>query len=151
MKKYQNLKFQQATPEDSRSLVDFEKEVADLKLYGTPLNYDAALKEIANNKYYFIFNNGTLVGTAAYCLREDGSYYISNIAVAKEYRRNGIARQAVKFLLDQCGLQRRIDLTVHPENDAAIKLYQSLGFNIETSKENYYGDGEPRYIMVKIK
>jgi len=54
-------------------------------------------------------------------------------------------------LLEKFKNTERIDLAAHPDNFRAIKLYQSLGFAIESRKENYYGDGEPRLILVKNK
>lgn len=45
----------------------------------------------------------------------------------------------------------KIDLVTHPENTKAIRLYESLGFKIAERKENYYGDGEPRVVLVKNK
>ncbi len=43
---------------------------------------------------------------------------------------------------------KRLSLAVHPDNHA-VKLYESLGFVEESLKENYFGDEEPRLIMVK--
>lgn len=43
----------------------------------------------------------------------------------------------------------RIELVVHPHNNPAISLYLSLGFKIESWRDNYFGDGEPRLVLVK--
>jgi ribosomal protein S18 acetylase RimI-like enzyme len=53
-------------------------------------------------------------------------------------------------LLKELKIFKRLDLVVHPDNIGAIKLYNSLGFETESLKENYFGDGEPRLIMIKI-
>ena len=54
------------------------------------------------------------------------------------------------FVLEEFRDVKRIDLVTHPDNIKAIALYQSLGFAIESRKENYYGDGEPRIVMARI-
>lgn len=89
----------------------------------------------------------TLVGTAAYRLRPDNTVYISNVATDRAYRRRGIARSAVSFILEKCKEASRIDLVTHPENKYALQFYKSLGFNVESCEENYFGDGEPRLIL----
>jgi len=43
---------------------------------------------------------------------------------------------------------KKLSLVVHPDN-LAVKLYESFGFKRESLVENYFGDGEPRLVMVK--
>jgi len=143
--------FEQATENQADMLVEFEQTIAVPKLYSKPLDLPGAIKEIQENIYYFIKHDGVLVGTAAYCKREDGSCYISNMAVGPAYRGQGIARAALELLMDKCANSHRIDLVTHPENFRSIPLYESFGFVIESRIENYYGDGEPRVVMAKGK
>jgi len=89
-----------------------------------------------------------VVGTAAYWLRPDMSVYISNVAVHQMYRRQGIARAAMSFILEKCKGTHRVDLVTHPENKNALQLYESLGFKVESHQENYFDDGEPRLVLV---
>jgi len=124
-----------------------EQRVADPRLYGPPLDRDACASEIANNCLYFVEVDGALAATAAWKLREDGSAYLSSIAVDPAFRRRGIARAAMLFLLEEARGCARIDLITHPDNTAAIALYRSLGFAIESRKEDFFGDGEPRVVM----
>jgi ribosomal protein S18 acetylase RimI-like enzyme len=77
------------------------------------------------------------------------SAYLSNIAVDPDFRRRGIARAATVFLLEEAKGCARIDLVTHPDNAAAIALYRSLGFEVESRKENYFGDGQPRVVMLR--
>jgi ribosomal protein S18 acetylase RimI-like enzyme len=57
-------------------------------------------------------------------------YYISNVAVKKEYQRRGIARALMQAALEHIRRQHaaRVRLNVRPQNEGAIKLYQELGF-----------------------
>lgn len=62
-----------------------------------------------------------------------------------------LAKLAMAKLLKELENYKIVDLVVHPENITAIKLYELFGFIIKDRKENYYGDGEPRLIMVLEK
>jgi ribosomal protein S18 acetylase RimI-like enzyme len=44
-----------------------------------------------------------------------------------------------------------IDFAVHPDNHAARALYASLGFAPTETRENFFGDGEPRLIMQLVR
>ena len=58
---------------------------------------------------------------------------ISTVAVHPDFQRKGIGRQLVEEILTVAagfGL-KRIRLTVHEDNDAAIRLYRRMGFEIE--------------------
>ena len=144
-----NLIFEQATESQAELLVDFEQTIAVPRLYSTPLDLPGAIKEISKNDYYFIKRGERIVGIAAYTKRDDGSCYISNMAVGPEYRGQGIARASMVFLLEKCSDSWRVDLVTHPENFRSIPLYESFGFVKESRIENFYGDGEPRIIMAK--
>jgi ribosomal-protein-alanine N-acetyltransferase len=54
----------------------------------------------------------------------------------------------MSFILEKCKGTDRIDLVTHPENKNALQLYMSLGFKVESRRENYFGDGEPRLVLV---
>ena len=143
------LIFKRAISEDASILVDLENRVAEPKTYGQPLDFDGAVREINNNAFYFIKSDGVIVGTAAYLQRPDKSVYLSNIALDPTYRNRGIGRKTMLFLLTENSDANRIDLVTHPENQAALRLYMSFGFEVESRKENYFGDGEPRLVLVK--
>jgi ribosomal protein S18 acetylase RimI-like enzyme len=134
---------------DADRLAAHEQRVASPRLYGQPLDRDACAREIANNVLYFVEVDGALAATAGWKLRDDGSAYLCNIAVDPDFRRRGVARAATFFLLEEAKGCTWIDLVTHPDNAAAIALYHSLGFAIESRKENHFGDGEPRVVMLR--
>jgi len=74
------LTFVRATPADAKRMAAHEQRVAD-RLYGPPLDRHACAREIAANALYFALLDGALAATAAWKRREDGSAYLSNIAV----------------------------------------------------------------------
>ena len=134
---------------DVDRIVAFEAEVISRKLYGKPLDRDAARSEINANAYYLALGEGRLVATGAFRQREDASAYLSNIAVHPKVRRQGLARAMMWHLFSFCDTAPSIDLAVHPDNQPALTLYISMGFAPTHRHENFFGDGEPRLIMVR--
>ena len=121
------------------------------KLYGKPLDHDAARSEIETNEYYLHFGDGRVVATGAFRRREDASAYLSNIAVHPEMRRRRLGRAMMSHLLSLCDDAPSIDLAVHPDNQPAYALYLSFDFVPTRCQENFFGDGEPRLIMVRSR
>ena len=69
-----------------------------------------------------------------------GEFYIDNIAVAESYRRRGIGRQLMSYLV---GYAKKhgglfISLEVRPSNAPAIALYESLGFKRAGLRKDFY-------------
>ena len=140
-----------AVATDVDLVVAFETEVMDEKLYGKPLDHAAATSEIETNAYYLHLSEGRVVATGAIRRREDGSAYLSNIAVHPNARRTGLARAMLGHLLALSDGATSVDLAVHPDNQAACALYVSLGFTPTHIHENFFVDGEPRMVMQRVR
>lgn len=75
--------------------------------------------------------------------------HLDNIAIDNKFRRQGLARELVLYILrylENIGIHK-ITLEVRISNTAAINLYKSLGFVIEGVRKNYYSNQEDAYIM----
>lgn len=74
---------------------------------------------------------------------------ILNIAVSPKFRRHGIAREMMDWVLDDGKRQgcSKAFLEVRISNAAAIKLYESFGFSVMSTRKNYYRDGEDCFVM----
>ena len=146
------VNLRRATIEDIGSILEIEKSVIGTKIYSGLTGRDDAIKEITEDIYYLIEKNGKVVGDISYGMKDKNHAYISGLAVAKEFQRQGVAREAMKLLLEKLKDIKLIDLVTHPENEKAISLYKSLGFKqIGEPMENYFDDGEPRTKMVLVK
>lgn len=82
----------------------------------------------------------------------DYSFYyerveINYIFVKDEYRKNGIASNLLKYLIDAYKDSYNITLEVSKNNIAAINLYEKNGFNIVATRKNYYGANVDAYLM----
>jgi len=69
-----------------------------------------------------------------------GESHLLNLCVAPAHRRHGLARAMVGLLLDQAERQRAqmVFLEVRPSNQAALALYQDIGFAEVGLRANYY-------------
>jgi putative acetyltransferase len=70
---------------------------------------------------------------------------VLGMAVAADFRRQGIGRQLIQTALataDDRGL-KRVELTVHSQNESAQALYKSVGFEYEgTQRRGWCLDGQ---------
>ena len=148
----QNIKLRRAIVKDIPDILEAEKGLVGTKIYSGLTGSEDAIQEISENIFYVIEKDGKIIGDVAYQIKNEGYAHISGLAVAKEFQRQGIAKQAMQILLEKLKDKKLIDLVTHPENEKAIKLYESLGFKKTGEQmENYFDDGEPRIRMVLEK
>ena len=78
-------------------------------------------------------------GVVAFCAcwLIDDELQINTVAVNADLRRQGIARGLLDFVLADTAA-RTATLEVRASNDAARKLYESLGFSVTAIRANYY-------------
>lgn len=133
---------------DIPSLIELEKSVSGESTYFSGLEEGGWEKELQNNTVYLIEKGDVTIGNISYEIKSDDNAYLSDLVVDPRYQGHGIAREALVKVLGELEGFKRIDLMTHPDNKAAIGLYHSLGFVIESRKENHFGDGEPRLMLV---
>jgi len=140
-----------ATVADVPVLLELEKSVSGTRTYSTGLGESGGEEYLKSNAVYIIEIDNVPVGNISYEIKSDDNAYISDLVVDPRFQSRGIARESLTRVLDELKDYKRIDLVTHPDNKAAIGLYQSLGFVIESRKENYFGDGEPRLVLALQK
>lgn len=82
--------------------------------------------------------------------------HIVSVAVNPEHRRKGLARRMIMKAIEDLRVEARargIDLAgvvleVRVTNEPAIRLYESIGFEIAYIRPSYYRDGETGLIMI---
>jgi ribosomal-protein-alanine N-acetyltransferase len=77
--------------------------------------------------------------------------HVVSIAVLPTARRKGVASELINAALE--GMQtykaKQCYLEVRVTNDAGVKLYKKLGFEVTRTAHGYYSDGEDAYVMSK--
>lgn len=136
-------------------LIDLDR-IMDIEMdaFTTPWSRNAFSKEITENmlaKYIVVEIEGIVAGYAGIWLILDEGH-ITNIAVAKEYRGQGIGKFLMMGLIDYCKKQGipNMTLEVRKSNIIAQNLYKKYGFLECGIRPNYYADDhEDAVIMWK--
>jgi len=70
------------------------------------------------------------------------AWHVMNVAVAEPYRRRGIASGLMERLFEETARDSRrgYTLEVRVSNEAAIRLYEQLGFKARGIRRGYYTD-----------
>lgn len=78
--------------------------------------------------------------------------HVTSLAVLQPYRRKGLAAALMKQLhyhLEEAYGAGSVGLHVRKSNEAACRLYQGYGYQIDLTIPGYYQDGEDAYFMKK--
>jgi len=97
-------------------------------------------------------SDNTIVGYCAVMLPSAGvPADVLTVAVLPNFRRCGIARELMRQM-EHWAKERGASsmmLEVETFNEAAISLYQSMGYQQISVRANYYGAGQDAYVMSK--
>ncbi|MCR5808423.1 MAG: ribosomal protein S18-alanine N-acetyltransferase [Clostridiales bacterium] len=129
------------------------KRVSELEkiCFRTPWSYNSLLGELSNDVAYYVVavSGDMVVGYAGAWIMFDEEH-MTNIAVDPDYRKQGIARKMILWLMKE-GMKRgaeRMTLEVRENNHNAQRLYASLGFAYAGIRKHYYTDtGENAFIL----
>ena len=146
------ITFKRATIEDIDTILKIEKDLDNTETYSALTNKNDAIEEIENCYFYIIKKGKEIVGDISYAIKDKNHINRIGLAIMPKFQGQGIARQAMEMLLKELEKYKSIELVTHPKNTKAINLYESLGFKKSgETKEDFYGDGQPRIIMVLEK
>lgn len=94
---------------------------------------EAHLEELPmepGNRYYLFYDGDVCLGYGM--LRTFGEYEVPTLGcvVWEDYRGEGRGTQLVRELIDEAAALGfdRVRLTVHPDNEAAVRAYERVGF-----------------------
>jgi ribosomal protein S18 acetylase RimI-like enzyme len=101
--------------------------------------------------HFLVLADGhTLYGYLIATPPHDDRSWILSLGVTRELRGHGWGR---RLMVETLRLLRsehthEVRLTVHPDNDRAVSLYEQLGFAQEGDvHKDYFGPGKPRILM----
>lgn len=124
------------------------------RCFSDPWSENALREELFNDTASFlaaVAEDGTVVGYAGlHCVLDEG--YIANIAVAPEYRRQGVAGELLgvflRFGRANLGF---LTLEVRASNEPAISLYRKFGFREAGRRKNYYTAPQEDAILMTVE
>ncbi len=160
-----NLYIRRGQAEDWRSIFQIQKgsEFLYYTGYSTPPTeemvrgkWEKRLSEpLTNTLVAEIDDNREVVGYVRLRLTEGkGSHVgeISVLAVRGDWRRRGVGWRLMREIVDLADNSfalKRLRLTVHADNQAAIRLYEKLGFEVEgRERKAVYKDGEYTDLLI---
>ena len=131
-----------------------EKDIEEINALGNLLSPNFAktthLEEIEEDKYTKVLvyeEEGMIKGFLMYTELED-TVDILDIIVKEEYRRHNIASCLIDSMMSNIQESvKLVTLEVRKENIPAIELYKKFGFEIVTTRKNYYQNQEDAYLM----
>lgn len=80
---------------------------------------------------------------------EENLAAINSFYIREENRGRGLGRYLLERVLSEIRKEgfRAVELTVSPDNQAALKLYQRFNFQAREFKRDFYGPGLDRWIF----
>lgn len=134
-----------AVPSDLQILIEIEAEsFTDLPWpLESFLAYDCLVAEVAGRVAGFLISREIFAGKEAPPERE-----ILNLAVAKRFRRLGVATCLLEFELKREAI---FFLEVRESNDAAQTLYRRFGFTEIGHRDGYYQNPSETAIVMRTK
>ena len=108
--------------------------------YNNLKNKISVLQVYNGSHFVIIDNKGKVLGGIGYRLHSWYLCEICHLVIHPKYRKNGIAKELIKFLLDK-KISHLYFATIYKNNTPSISLFYSLGFDRVaeiTSKENLY-------------
>ncbi|MDR3584055.1 MAG: GNAT family N-acetyltransferase [Desulfosporosinus sp.] len=107
---------------------------------------------IRHGRVYVYQLDNEIVGLVHYMLDWDRPQkaYMVGVSISKESRGQGIGAELLKESFEALSKENieEVELTVDPDNLAAVKLYEGkLGFLVTDFKQDEYGKGEGRLVM----
>ncbi len=78
------------------------------------------------------------------------AWHVMNLVVDDEWRRQGIARRLLEelFVRTRDEARRGFTLEVRASNDAAIRLYETVGFRAQGVRRGYYTDNREDAVIM---
>lgn len=136
-----NISIRKAVPEDAAGLAKLNQQFNSVAVKESTVEF--SLMNNKSEKVLIAVLENTLVGFV--CLQATSSFcYLQSTAeltelyVAEPYRKKGIGKRLITSAIKLCRELEipHVHLRTNPYNEVAIKLYESLGFQLH--KSNFY-------------
>ncbi len=130
----------------------FEVAALEAETFSMPWSEKSLLETLCREEMLFLVaRKGRLLGYAGVCMSLDEGE-ITNVAVAVDARRHGVARRLLEELAARMAEAHiyRLVLEVRVSNTAAIRLYEGCGFAAAGVRRRFYERPvEDAYVMCR--
>jgi [ribosomal protein S18]-alanine N-acetyltransferase len=136
--------------QDIKTILEIEKEQFanpwKQKDFTPELNHDIAYFYVAEDG-----DTGVIAGYIIFWVIED-MIELHNIAVAARYKKKGIGKKLMLFLLETARQQavKDVFLEVRQSNIEAIRFYEAFHFQFVSIRKNYYSEPTEDAVIYKF-
>lgn len=133
--------------ENTNILFDLDNSVDNKSCYLPARSIKEQEYYLKDSNIYLAYADNQPVGFLAF--KEDGEKIdVQAIVVTPTFQGKGVGKELMNTLL-KVNEGKELRLVTHPYNTKAIIFYLKSGFQIEGWADNYYGDGQPRLVLVR--
>lgn len=135
-------------PSDLAQITELERKVYGSGAYS--YYFFRQLHDLFPRLVWVAERGGQLVGHVCGAMDcSGGTGWILNLAVQAHSRGRGVGGQLVSAVVEELRANgvHAIRTTLHPENEAGIRVFERIGFRPVRIEEDYYGDGVDRLIL----
>ena len=113
--------------------------------------FDYLLTAPESVSFRAVTTGGVMAGFVIGLVEPDHTGHVTTVGVAPEHRRRNLAKRLMWQVEDAFRKRnvRLVRLEVRTMNDAAQKLYESLGYTITQKLPKYYSNGGDGLLMLK--
>ncbi len=137
----------EATEKDVKKLVAIETAGSTGEMHAPLLREEKWVQYLGTHTVWLIRVARKVVGYLAVQHKSAEHVRVHGVVVLPEQRGVGVESAVLGKFVEEMQAVPRIDLAVHPLH-ASMQVFKSVGFTEESLHENFYGDGEPRIVMV---
>lgn len=139
------LTYEKASAADIESVYGLCKKLINAYEDNSLIDYEKVLRWVKNklndsiDEYTVVYADGTKAGYYHFFKNDDGIDELDDLYIFTEFQNKGIGTQVINKCIASSGSE--LMLYVFIKNEAAVSLYERLGFKIEKCV------GSTRYIM----
>jgi len=105
--------------------------------------------ELKSHAHCFVLTEGLVIAGYIVVWFFAGELHIGNVGVSPAFRRKGLGKELIRFILARFPEAETAYLEVKKTNSPAIRLYEQFGFSALMERRAYYNDGSDALVMVK--
>jgi ribosomal protein S18 acetylase RimI-like enzyme len=142
--------------EEIETLFELDNKVARATPALLPLEtpqelIDFLIKDHKSDNYLFNDEQGRAVGYLSVMDFDENTMEVLNLGTDPDVQGKGYGKKMMEYAeqLAKEGGKNKIRLVTNVKNNQAVGFYKAIGYSIIKEAENYYGDGETRYIFEK--
>ncbi|MNB80475.1 Spermine/spermidine acetyltransferase [compost metagenome] len=139
-----NVELKPVTADNWYACTKLKVKPGQLDIFPAPVVYwIAESKYVDDFELRAVYLEGALVGFLVFCMKrdQDGNCWIPAVMIDEQHQGNGLGKAAMNALIQLMSSSNctRIMIGHRPDNLAAGRLYESLGFN-KVSEEGIDGE-----------